>query len=94
MGGCLLFSFLLFNIKYMRYLMAIWCNCFMSGLTSFLDSLSHSNSLINCSWMAPLTSVVIVMRGLTCHHVVLNACMSGLYLVAFSLWAVLGYLLW
>ena len=44
MGGCLLSSFLLFNIRYVRYLMAIWRICFISDLTSFLAILSRSNS--------------------------------------------------
>ena len=47
--------------------MAIWCNCFISVLISVLGILSFSSSLIGCSWIAPLTLVVIVMRGLTCH---------------------------
>jgi hypothetical protein len=90
MGGCLLSSFLLFNIKYVRHLMAIWCICFMSVMISFLGILGPSNSRIDCSWMAPLTLVVIMMREFTCHRVVLNVCMSGLILVAFSMWVVLG----
>lgn len=43
--------------------MTIWYNCFMSVLTLFLDILSLFNSLIGCSWIAPLTPVVVVMRG-------------------------------
>lgn len=42
--------------------MKIWCNCFTSVLTSFLGMLSLSNSIIGCSWIAPLMPVVIVMR--------------------------------
>jgi hypothetical protein len=74
--------------------MPIRCNCFMIDLTSFLGILSCSNSLIGCSWMAPLMAIVIVMRGLTCHPITLSACMSGLYLVAFMLWVVLGNMWW
>ena len=48
-GGYLLFSFLLFSTRYVRYLMVIWCNFFMSLLISFLSILSFSNSLIRCS---------------------------------------------
>ena len=40
-GGCLFSNFILFNIRYVRYLMAIWCICFMSVLTFFLGILSH-----------------------------------------------------
>ena len=49
MGGCLLSNFLLFNIIYVRYLMAICCRSFISVLISFLSILSYSNSLIGCS---------------------------------------------
>jgi hypothetical protein len=80
MGCTLLSSFPLSNIKYGRYLMAIWCYCFMSVLTSILGIyLNCSNSLVGCSWMAPPTWTVIVTRELTCHHVVLSACTSELY---------------
>ena len=40
--------------------MTIWCKCLMSLMTSFLNILSRLISLIDCSWMAPLTPVVIV----------------------------------
>ena len=55
----------------------------MMDLTSYLGILSRSNSLIGCSWMAPLMPTVIGMRLSTCHPIALSACMSGLYLVAF-----------
>jgi hypothetical protein len=58
--------------------MAIRRNYFMSDLTSFLGILSLSNSLIDCSWISPPTTAVIVMRGFTCHLALLGACMSGL----------------
>ena len=82
---CLLSCFLLFGIRYVWYWMAIWCKCFISLLISFLGILIFfsSNSLIGCSWITPLTPVVMVMRGLTCQHNVLSVCMSGLYLVVF-----------
>ena len=64
----------------------------MSVMISFLGiSLKRFNSSIGCLWMAPPTLTVIVMRGLTCHPIALSACMSGLYLAAFSLWAELTY---
>ena len=72
--------------------MEIWCNRSMSVLISFLGILSRCVSLFDCSWMAPLTPNVIMMRVLTCHPIVLSACMSGLYLAVFSPWAVLGNL--
>ena len=46
--GFFLSSFLLFSIKYVRYLMAIWCRCFMSVLISFLGIFSFYRSLIGC----------------------------------------------
>ena len=70
--------------------MAIWCKRFISVLISLLGILSFSSSLIGCSWIAPLTMVVIVMRGLTCHPVVMSVWMSGLYFVVFSLCTVFG----
>jgi hypothetical protein len=74
--------------KNIHSIMAIWCNCFMSALTSFLGILSYSNSLIDGNANSNSD------EGLTCHHVVLNFCTSGLYLAALSLSAVLGNLLW
>ena len=66
--------------------MAISCSCFMSILISlwvFLGILRFSSSLIGCSWIAPLTPDVIVMRGLTFHPDALIAWMSGLYFALF-----------
>ena len=57
--------------------MAVWCRCFISVLISLSGIWSFSRSLIGCSWIAPLTPVVIVMRGLTCHPVILSVWMSG-----------------
>jgi len=72
-GGCLLFSFLLFSIRYVRYLMTFWCNCFMSIMTSILDISSRFNSWL-CSWTTPLTPVVIVTRGFTCMFIYTYRC--------------------
>ena len=44
--------------------MAFWCKFFMSVLMLDFGSLSLLSCLIECSWMAPLTPTVIVMRGL------------------------------
>ena len=63
--------------------MAIWCNCFISFLISFLGIMSFYKSLIDCLWIAPLRPVVMVMRRLTCQLVVISVCMSGLYLAVF-----------
>ena len=60
---CLLSSFLLLRTRYVRYLMAFWCIFFMNDLILDLGSLSLSSCSIECSWMAPRTLAVIVMRG-------------------------------
>ena len=66
----------------------------MSVLISFLGILSLSKFSTGCSWIFPLRHVVMVMRGLICQCVVLSACMTGLCLVAFMLWALIGNLSW
>jgi hypothetical protein len=48
MGGYLLSRFILFSIKYVRYLMASWCIFFMSVLISFLGILSLLKYLNDC----------------------------------------------
>lgn len=44
--------------------------------------------------MAPQTSTVMVMRGLTCHLAIFRACMSGLYLLDCYVWAAMGNRSW
>ena len=66
----------------------------MNVLISFLGILSVCKFLMGCSWIGHLMLVEIMMRGFTCHHVVLSACMSGLYLAAIALWVVFGNMLW
>jgi hypothetical protein len=52
---------------------AIWCRCFIRVFTSFFFGVfSFSSSLIGCSWIAPLTLDILVMRGLSCQLVVLS----------------------
>ena len=53
---------------------------------------ARSNSWIERSWMASLTLAVMVVRGSTCHLVILSVCMSGSSLVNFSLFEVVGNL--
>ena len=74
--------------------MVFMCKCFISVLILFLGILTVSRSLSDCLCIAPLTPVVMVMRGLTFQPVVLNVWMSGLYFVVFSLWVVFGNLSW
>ena len=66
MGACLLSSFLLFRTRYVRYLMAFWCRCFMRSLILDLGIFSSLSFSMECSWMAPLTPAVMVMIGLVC----------------------------
>ena len=56
--------------------------------------LQFSNSFIGCSWIAPLTSAEMVMRGLTCQPFIPSVCMNGLYLKVISLCALFGNMSW
>ena len=47
--------------------MAFWCIFFMSDLILDFGSLSLSGCSLECSWMAPRTPALIVMRGLVFH---------------------------
>ena len=58
-GVCLLSSFLLFRTRYVRDLMAFWCILFMRVLMLVFRLVNLS---MECSCMAPLTSIVMVMR--------------------------------
>lgn len=66
-GFCLLSSFLLLSIRYIRYLIEFWCILFTSIFISFVGICKYSYSWIGCLWMAPLTLAMMVMRGLTSH---------------------------
>ena len=72
--------------------MEVWCICFMSFFISVGGILRGFSALIDCSWMAPLTPAVMVMRGLTVHPADLSVCIKGLYLSFFSLMEVVGNL--
>ena len=65
--ACLLSSFLLLRTRYVRYLMAFWCMYFMSVLILEFGSLNLLSCSIECSWMAPRTPTMIVMRGVVFH---------------------------
>ena len=61
MGGrgtcvCLFLSFLLFRMRYVRYLMAFWCMIFMRVLMVGLGAFELVSLLMECSCMPPLTS--------------------------------------
>ena len=44
--------------------------------------------------MAPLTNVMMEMRGLTCQPALMSVCMRGLYLAGFSLRAIFENMSW
>ena len=51
--------------------MAFWCIFFMRVLMWFLGMFRLVSCSIECSWIAPLTPAVIVMRGLVFHPLAL-----------------------
>ena len=65
MGSCLLSSFLLFIIRYIRYLIAIWCISFMvlSIIGRGLRRSFKRFMLLLC--MPPHTHVEMTVRGAT-----------------------------
>ena len=91
---CLLSSFLLFKTRYVRYLMAFWCICFMRSLMLDLGIFSLVNFLMECSCMAPLTPAVMVMMGLVCHPLFCRVLINGSYFVCFRVIACSGNLSW
>ena len=91
---CLLSSFLLFNTRYVRYLMAFWCMFFMRLLILVFGILRSSKFLMDCSCIAPLTPAVMVIRGLVFHPLLCMALISGSYLACFCVMACSGNLSW
>ena len=77
MGVCLLSSFLLFNTKYVRYLIAFWCMSFMRFLMLDFGILSFVSLSMECSCMASLTAVVMVVRSLVFHPLFQMVSISG-----------------
>ena len=49
MGACLLSSFLLFGTRYVRYLMAFWCICFIRSLMLDLGIFNWVSFSMECS---------------------------------------------
>ena len=64
---CLLSSFILFETKYVRYLMVSWCIFFTRVLILDFGILRLASFSMEFSCMAPLTPVVMVTRGFTFH---------------------------
>ena len=94
MGACLLSNFLLFRTKYVRYLMAFWCKCFIRSLMFDLGIFNSVSFSMECSWMAPLTPAVMVMIGLVLHPLFCMVLISGSYFVCFRVIACSGNLSW
>ena len=84
MGVCLLSSFFLFKTRYVRYLMAFWCICFIRSLMLDLGIFSLVNFSMKCSWMAPLTPALMVMMGLVFHPLFCMVFINGSYFCVFS----------
>ena len=91
---CLLSSFLLFNTRYVRYLMAFWCMFFMRLLMLAFGISRYSNFLMDYSCIALLTLVVMVIRGFVFHPLLCMSLINGSYLACFCVIACYGNLLW
>ena len=77
----IVYNFLLFRTKYVRYLMAFWCILFMRILMISFGIFSLVRSSMECSCIALLALAVIVMRGLVFHPLFCMVLISGSYLV-------------
>ena len=82
-GACLLSSFFLFKTRYVRYLTAFWYMFFMRVLIFDFGMFRLVSFLMECSCMAPLTPIVMVVRGLIFHPLFYMVLISGSYLVCF-----------
>jgi hypothetical protein len=91
---CLLSNFLLFNTRYVRYLMAFWSMFFMSFLMLVFGMLRSSSFVMDCSCMAPLTPAVMVIRGFVFHPLFFMSLISGSYLEWFCVIAYSGNRSW
>ena len=74
--------------------MAFWCKFFMSVLMLDFGNLSLSYCSMECSWMAPLTPAVIMMRGLVFHPLWCMLFISESYLVCLCVLTCSRNLLW
>ena len=74
---CLLSSFLLFNTKYVKYLMAFWCMFFIRVLMLDFGILSSVNLVMDCSCIAPLTPAMMVISGFVFQPLFRMALSSG-----------------
>ena len=81
---CLLSSFLLFETRYVRDLIAFWCMFSMRVLIFDFGMFRLVGFLMERSCTAPLAPAVMVMRGLFLHPLFCTVLISGSYLVCFS----------
>lgn len=65
----------------MMYLMAFWFIFFMRVLMVDFGNLGLACLLMDCSSIAPLTLVVMLMRGLVFHPLFFMVLISGSYFV-------------
>ena len=91
---CLLSSFILFNTKYVRYLMAFWCIFFMRLFMLVFGILRSSSFLMDSSCITPLIHVVMMISGFVFHPLLCATLISGSYLSWFCVMACSGNLSW
>ena len=74
--------------------MAFLCIFFMRVLMLFFGIFSLVSWSMKCSWIAPLTPAVMMIRRLIFHSLFCIVLISGLYLVCLCVRACSGYLSW
>ena len=83
MGSCLLLSFLLFSMRYVRYLVAIWWIVFMVLFISDVEICRFLRRSMRHVCIALLTPMMIVTRGWTFHPCALKVPINELCLSSF-----------
>ena len=74
--------------------MAFWYRFFIRDLMLVIGIFSLVSLSIECSWMAPLTHAVMVMRGMVFHPLFCMVVISGSYLVCLCMGACSGNVSW
>ena len=80
--------------RYVRYLMAFSCIFFMRDLMLCFGIFNLVSCSMECSWIAPLTPAVMVIKGLTFQPLFCMVWISGSYLVCLWVRAPSGNLSW
>jgi hypothetical protein len=80
---CLLSSFLLLGMRYVRYVMVFRCIFSHESFNEVLGMLRSLDFFIKCSCVTPLTLAMMVMRGFTFHLLFLRVFISESHLVCF-----------